>query len=101
MAHKRFKPDVRKEQILDTALILAAAGNYVKVTRDAIAKELGVSSTTIQYHFGTMDKLRRAIMRRAIKNSNAHVVLQGLASNDPVALKASPELKEKARGLLG
>lgn len=100
MANKRFKAAVRKEQILDTALILAAAGNYKTVSRNAIAAELGVTGTTVQHHFATMDQLRRAIMRRAVNNSNAAVVLQGLVAKDPAALKASDSLKEKARDLL-
>lgn len=100
MAKKRFKSEVRKEQILDTAIILAAAGHYTKVTREAIARELDISGPAIQHHFATMEQLKRDLMRRAVSNSHAGVVLQGLVANDPHALKASDTLKEKARDLL-
>lgn len=101
MAKKRFTAEVRKEQILDTALIIAASGHYTKVTREAIARELGISGPAVQHHFATMDQLKRDLMRRAVSVGHAAVVLQGLVANDSHAMKASDELKGKARELLG
>ncbi len=100
MARKRFKAPVRKEQILDTAIILADAGHYSKVTRSEIARELGITPPAVQHHFATMEQLKRDLMRRAVSTGHARVVLQGLVANDPHAQKASAELKEKARDCL-
>lgn len=100
MARKRFKAPVRKEQILDTAIILADAGHYSKVTRSEIARELGITPPAVQHHFATMEQLKRDLMRRAVSTGHARVVLQGLVANDPHAQKAGAELKEKARDCL-
>ena len=100
MAKKRFKGDVRKEQILDTAIILADAGHYTKVTRSDIARELDITPPAVQHHFGTMEQLKRDLMRRAVSVGHARVILQGLVAKDAHALKASDELKEKALACL-
>lgn len=97
MKNPRFKPEIRKAEILGVALILAADCGYMHVTRDAIADAIGVSGPAVQYHFGTMAKLRRSLMRHAVEHRNPRVVAQGLAMNDEQAAKADEKLKELAR----
>ena len=97
MSSKRFKPAVRKEEIIQAAVALSITNGYMNVTRDDIAEFIGVVGGTIQYHFGTMGKLRSEIMRHAVKTKNATLVAQGLANKSPYALRASDELKALAR----
>lgn len=100
MKRKRLKPDIRKENILKAALKLAAVGNYLVVTRDEIAKAVGVTGPALQYHFGTMARLRNELMRYAVRHRHPRVVAQGLATRNPQALKADDELKQLAKAAL-
>ncbi len=100
MSTKRLKPAIRKEEILAAALVLAAAHGYTNVTRAEIAYQIGVSGPAIQYHFGTMGKLRVELMRYAVKQRHPQVVAQGLVARDRHAVKADDELKRLASGTI-
>ena len=97
MTKKRLPTELRKENILAVALPLAAKRGYTNITRDEIAAAVGVTGSAIQYHFGTVGKLRTEIMRYAVKQRHARVVAQGLAVRDPRAMKADKGLKQLAR----
>ena len=97
MTKKRLKPTIRKAEILAAALFLARQQGYTNVTRDEIAERVGVSGSTVQYHFGTMTQLRTELMRYAVKLRHPRVVAQGLAVRDRQALKADDELKQLAK----
>lgn len=98
---KRVKPALRKDQILTAALTLAAESHYTKVSRDQIAALCGVTGTAVQYHFGTMPQLRRAIVRFAIQVGNYKVIAQALVAEDTIAVNAPEDVKRKAlEGLL-
>jgi len=93
------KQDAREriKHILDTALILAEQHGYTNVSRDAIARVCGFPSPSlITYHMGTMEELRRKVMREAIKRENLRVLAQGLAARDRHARKAPDDLKARA-----
>ena len=96
MKNKRMKPTERKLEILDAALLVAERGNYASITRDAIAKQAGVSSTLVQHYFGSMTKLKRAVMRRAVKCGNLTVIAQGLIAKDEHAMNAPHALRDRA-----
>lgn len=96
MKHKRQKPEVRKESIVDVALRLAAETHYTQVQRKQIADELGVTPPALTYHFGTMQQLRCAIMRAAIAKEDLVVIAQGLVAKDEHAKKAPEALRRRA-----
>lgn len=96
MTNKRFKPEIRKEEILKAALVLANDRGYANVTRDEIADMVGISGPAVQYHFSTMKQLRRELMRYAVKVEHLHVVAQGVSARDAQALKAPEELRCRA-----
>ncbi len=94
---KRFKTEVRKEEIVVVALELAVTvGGYTKVTRKAVADAMGLTPPAISHHFGTMAKLQRAMMRAAVTGEVLAVIAQGLVANDPHAKKAPEGLKRQA-----
>lgn len=97
---KQIKLEKRERiaQILGTALILCERRetSYLALTRDEIAQKAGIPSSLIQYHMGTMDNLRRDIMREAIRIGHLRVIAQGLAARDRLALKAPEELRARA-----
>lgn len=95
-ATNRYKPEVRREIILNAAVFLAEKQGYRQVIRDDIARLVGISGAAVQYHFKTMDLLRDALMEFAVKTRNAKVVAQGLALSDTRALAADDKLKQEA-----
>lgn len=92
----RANPKLRKEQILSTALDLARKNGCHKITRDSIARKAGVSEGLVSKYFGTMNNLRRTVMRAAISQRIPEIVGKGLANNDPYARKAPKDLREIA-----
>ena len=96
VSKSRVNPELRKEQLLRVALNVARDKGCHKMTRDHIAEAAGVSVGLVSKYFGTMTKLKRAIMRAAVKQEVLEIVAEGLATGDPHARKASQELKNKA-----
>lgn len=95
---KQIKLEARQRvaQILAAALELAPKVGYQKLTREAVAQHLGIPSSLIPYHMGTMAEFRRSIMREAVRVECLPVIAQGIAANDRHALKAEPELRARA-----
>lgn len=97
MKQKRLAPTVRKDAILAAACALAEKGKtYDQLTRDEIGSALGITGTAVQYHFSTVKKMRRAIMRYAVQHGRLTVILQGMVQKDPQALSAPQKLRERA-----
>ena len=89
----------RKEQVLMVAVEVSKTVGYKNVTREQIADKAGISKGLITNYY-SMDQLRVAIMKYAVKNSIAEIVSQGIANQDRRALKAPQELKDQAVQLL-
>lgn len=66
------------------------------MTRECIAIAAGVSPALVSLRLGTMEALRRSVMRAAVKREVVPVVAEGLAAGDAQAKKASDELKKRA-----
>lgn len=94
--HRRIPPADRKAEILAAAVSLSRAHGYARITRDAIAAEAACSTGLIGQYFGTMAKLRRAVMGAALALEIPEIIAQGLAARDPRAMGAPEKLKERA-----
>lgn len=92
----RLAPRDRKAQILDAALEAATPVGIDRITFDAVAKRADVSIGLVIHYFGTMTKLRRTLMREAVKRGVVAIVARGLAVEDPQARKAPPVLRAQA-----
>lgn len=97
---KTRRPASRKTEILDAALTLARNIGYQAITRDALADVARCSPATISVYFGTMPRLRRAIMSAAVARDDMIVIAQGLAVGDVKARAATAEQKRAARAAL-
>jgi DNA-binding transcriptional regulator YbjK len=100
VSKSRANPELRRAQILGIAVEQAKTVGYHKITRDSVAEGAGVSMGLVTRYFGTMQKLRRAVMRAAIARRIPEIVAQGLGTCDPLARKAPADLKARAAGLL-
>jgi AcrR family transcriptional regulator len=85
-----------KAIMLDSAVRLASRIGYQNVTRRVLAQESGTANSTVSYHFGSMEKLRTSIIKRAIELGHCAVVAQGIAARDWHALRAPQILKDAA-----
>jgi hypothetical protein len=47
-------------------------------------------------HLGTMQQLRRAMVRYAVRTERLGVVAQAVALKDPLVKKIDPDLKQRA-----
>jgi AcrR family transcriptional regulator len=89
-------PRVKKHDLLVHALELAQVHGYNKVTRDGIADRSGVAMGTVTNQLGTMQQLRRSIVRHAIRTENLAIVAQAVALKDPLVKKIDQDLKQRA-----
>ncbi len=96
MKRKRLRADVRKDELITEALSMAASDHYTNVTRNGLAEAAGVSGSTVQYHFATMDKMRNEIMRAAVKRGDLVVLAQGIMAKHAHALRAPEGLRHAA-----
>lgn len=93
---QKKKTEKSKSDIIEASLQLALEIGYHKLRRDNIAAKAEVSQGLIRYHFGTVEKLRREVMREAIRKKLIPIVAQGIAMRDINALKAPLSLKKQA-----
>ena len=77
-------------------MAMAAKVGYHNLTRDGIGDKANISTGTITRHFGTINKLKRLVLRTAIQREVLYIIAQGLANNDIQTRRLSQELKNKA-----
>lgn len=84
--------------MLKAALRVAERDGWRTMTRSAIAVEAGVSEGLISLRLGSMDALRRSVMRQAVRDRVLRVVAEGLLAGDKHACRADQALREAAAG---
>jgi AcrR family transcriptional regulator len=87
---------IRKDMVLCTAIEMALKVGYQHLIRDEVAKEAGISGSLVNKYFGTIEKLKKEVLRAAIEKGIIEIVAQGLGMRDPDAMKAPEEIKQKA-----
>lgn len=97
---QRVDPNQRKQLILTTAVKICERVDYSKLTSSQIADKLKISRSLINRYFGSIGKLRREVLKYAIKNEVLPIVVQGLINKDRLAKNAPFALKEKAASLI-
>jgi hypothetical protein len=93
----RANPELRKCSILDAAVDISRSLGYANISRQQVADRAGVSTGLVTKYFGTMQQLRRAIIRAAIAREIPEIIAQGMACSDRHVMKAPDELKAAAR----
>lgn len=94
---KRSDPEVRTAELLTVALNLAAADGWHALTREKIANAAGVSPGLVSVRLGTMDALKRSVMRAAVTRRVVAVVAEGLVAGDRHARKADAGLRDQCK----
>lgn len=96
MTRTRHAPADRSRELLAAALKLAARTGWRTMTREAVAEAAGVSPGLVSARLGTMDALRRSVMRQAVRERCVPVVAEGLVAGDKHARKADGALRAAA-----
>ena len=91
-----MKHEERREQLLQAALMAAAQMGYKGITRDEVAHRAEVSPGLVQFHFNSIEELRKATLEKAIENEDLKVFSQAFGALDETALGAPKALVDKA-----
>ena len=86
-----------KEQILVCAIHLAFTYGYRGVLKRHIADRLKCAMGTVNHHWGTMDALREAIVREALRIGNRAILAQAVALNDPLVKRENLSRAQRAK----
>jgi AcrR family transcriptional regulator len=100
MKQAKLEARERTAQILAAALKLARRVGYQRMTREAIADAASVSPGLVTHHMGTMEQLRRDVMREAVRTACLPVIAQGLVARDRHARKVLPHIQKAALATL-
>jgi AcrR family transcriptional regulator len=92
----RMNPEYRRTLFLDVAYDIAQKKGYDKITRDRVAEQANTSVGLVNRVFKTMDRLRRAVMVRAVLERSLPIIAAGLCSGNYAAHAAETELKKEA-----
>jgi AcrR family transcriptional regulator len=76
MRAKRTEPEKRKQQILSVAIRLAIKIGYANLSRDIVAKSCKVSPALVSRYFPTVELLKRAVIREALRTNNMPIAAQ-------------------------
>lgn len=84
---------IDNKKILASAVHIASRDGFLNITRESIAVHANVSVGKVSNAYGSMIKLKRAVMRQAIYQRIYSIVSVGLVTKDPTAMKIDDELK--------
>lgn len=89
MTRKYINRKDRRTELLSVAIELAELPGmtYMDVTRQQIAEKAGCSTGLVSHTLGTMNNLRKALMRYAVSHKHYKIIAQGLVRNDSQAMK--------------
>lgn len=85
-----------KQAILISALTLARKTGLMQFTRLQLAEHAACSEANVSYHYGTMDKLRTAVVVFAVESEAVDVLAQARAlRHQALHGRLTPALKER------
>ena len=88
---ERTDPKIRKLLILQSAVILAGKIGHMNITRDAVAKEAKIGSSTVARYYRNMKSLKTKVLSMAISQEIMPVLAHALV----LRVRLAPTLKCK------
>lgn len=86
-----------REKILQAAVDTALKRGLSCIRRLEVARIATAAPATINYHFGSMEGLRNAVIQHAIEKEILPLIAQGLVQKHPLVVTKLPEaLQRKA-----
>lgn len=85
-----------KPSILAAAVSLARKGGLRSFSRADVAREADLAKATISFHYGSMETLRREVVKEAIDKEILSILADARADRaSGLIVRMSAELKEK------
>ena len=81
---------------MEAALKLAAKHGYQHITREQVAAEADVGAGTVNLHYSSMAKLKKEIVRHAVRTENLKIIAQAIVAKDPYARRKLTEEQRQA-----
>jgi AcrR family transcriptional regulator len=81
---KYLTKEHRQRLIIDAATEIAVDGQLYDFGIEAVGVGADCSHSLIIYHFGSLLKLRIAVIEQAIENDNVSILAQAIIKRDPV-----------------
>jgi len=89
--------DTRRVVLVAAVALATLPGcNYLTLRRDEVAKKAGISDGRVSQIFKTIPQFKTAVLQFAIDEGRHAVVLQGIASADPLMKGQPVEVREAA-----
>lgn len=76
MAHVRMDPADRKQQLMESALVLLREDGYKHLTRVAVAQMTGTTDALVNRYFGSRNGMRAAVVEEAAKRRDVRALAQ-------------------------
>jgi len=96
----RRDAETRRAQLINAGLTVATTLGWRYVSKNTVGTIARVSPNTVQYHFGTMEVFKNAVMARAIARGMHDIVAAGILDENEVALSAPRQIRREALMLL-
>lgn len=84
-----------KNRILAVAVRLSRQNGLMMFTRETVAEQADCSEGNVSYHFGTVGKLREAVIDYAVEHEIIEVISQARAFKHPALGRMSQELRDR------
>lgn len=84
-----------KKLILEEAIKLAKKVGYDKITSPAISKKTGKSVNIIFYHYKSLEKLKREVIKESIEREIEIIVAQKVGEGKIKLSELTPSLSKK------
>lgn len=84
MVRKSLIENIRRKQIIDSAIASIATYGYVKTTLDQIANEADISKGVITYYFKSKDSLLLAVLNKILKSIKDYIEERVKTAQTPV-----------------
>jgi AcrR family transcriptional regulator len=82
-----------QQTILKAATRLARTHGYNGVLKRHVAEALGCGMGTVNFHWGTMDALRLAVVENAVATGNKRIIAQAVALRHPAVYRKRVTVK--------
>ncbi|MCP4668192.1 MAG: TetR/AcrR family transcriptional regulator [Deltaproteobacteria bacterium] len=93
--YRKRAAEVRRAQILNTAVNIASEEGIDKLSQYAVAARVGCSPSLVRNYFSA-EELHQAVMRQAIKWRILSIIAHGVTTQDPVIMESDINLKVEA-----
>lgn len=76
MAHVRMKPEDRKQQLVESGIVLLREDGFRHLTRIGVAAMTGTTDALVNRYFGSRDGMRAHVIEEAARRKDVKALAQ-------------------------